>query len=169
MPKQSLKLRNSKKVLAAVAVTVAVASAPLVSSANEATTADVPATTVMPATTDMPQNGYDDGVLDLGNPDSGQPAEPGEEGPIVSTPSVDKHGNTVYQYNKIDPNEGQPAEPGEGPLGPVTPALDANIGNKKVKAKKVVKYANPKTGDTSVLGYAGVGLASVAGLLRKRK
>ena len=164
MPKQSLKLRNSKKILASTAA-VALALCATPSFANEAVTGDQPVTgEIIVESTEGSVHGptFDD-------PDAGQPAEPGEEGPIVSTPSVDKHGNTVYQYNKIDPNEGQPAEPGEGPLGAVTPKLDANIGNKKVKAQKTVKYTNPKTGDSSVLGYAGIGLASVAGLFRKRK
>ena len=168
MPKQSLKLRNSKKVLASTAA-VALALCATPSFANEAVTGDQPVTgEIIVESTEGSVHGptFDD-------PDVGQPAEPGEEGPeegpIVSTPSVDENGNTVYEYGYIDPNEGQPAEPGEGPLGAVTPKLDANIGNKKVKAQKTVKYTNPKTGDSSVLGYAGIGLASVAVLFRKRK
>ena len=181
MPKQSLKLRNSKKILAsAAALSLMVCATPAF--ANEASlneestgaavvesTEDVPVTpNIVPD--DYVYPGYPGNVAD---PDAGQPAEGGEdyaeEGPVLSMPTVDKHGNTAYEQGKVDPEAGKPAEEGFGPLGPVTPSLDANIGNKKVKAQKTVKYTNPKTGDSSVLGYAGIGLVSVAGLFRKRK
>ena len=130
------------------------------------------------------------------DPDAGQPAEPGE-GPIISTPSVtpsedpELDGSTVYEQGDLDTDAGQPAEPGEGPIVS-TPSVD-EFGNTvyeqgnlnpdagkpaaaiKIKAKNTVSKKvttenyNPKTGDSSMVGYVGLGLSSVLGLFRKRK
>ena len=69
-------------------------------------------------------------------------------------PTVDKFGNTVYeQGNKTSANK---------------------VSTNKVSTNKVSKVSinqnlNPKTGDSSMIGYVGLGLSSALGLFRKRK
>ena len=93
---------------------------------------------------------YSEENLDAG---IGQPAEP-DEGPVVSMPTVDEFGNTVYeQGNKTSANK---------------------VSTNKVSTNKVSKVStnqnlNPKTGDSSMIGYVGLGLSSALGLFRKRK
>ena len=120
---------------------------------------------------------YSEEDLDAG---IGQPAEEGE-GPVVSTPTVDEFGNTAYEQGDLNPDAGQPAEPGEGPIVSM-PTVDEK-GNtiygkyNKTSATKVSKVSkvstnqnlNPKTGDSSMIGYVGLGLSSALGLFRKRK
>ena len=94
---------------------------------------------------------YSEEDLDAG---IGQPAEEGE-GPVVSTPTVDEHGNTAYeQGNKTLANK-----------------VSTNKTNKTNKVSKVStnQNLNPKTGDSSMIGYVGLGLSSALGLFRKRK
>ena len=120
---------------------------------------------------------YSEEDLDAG---IGQPAAEGE-GPVVSTPTVDEFGNTAYEQGDLNPDAGQPAEPGEGPIVSM-PTVDEK-GNtiygkyNKTSATKVSKVSkvstnqnlNPKTGDSSMIGYVGLGLSSALGLFRKRK
>ena len=120
---------------------------------------------------------YSEEDLDAG---IGQPAEEGE-GPVVSTPTVDEFGNTAYEQGDLNPDAGQPAEKGEGPIVSM-PTVDEK-GNtiygkyNKTSATKVSKVSkvstnqnlNPKTGDSSMIGYVGLGLSSALGLFRKRK
>ena len=198
MPKQ---FRNNKKILAATVLTTALSIAPIVSNADTNQPAELgegPAgvvTPALPAESQLPadlakpevykdKHGnkvYDNSEenLDAG---IGQPAEPGE-GPVVSMPTVDEFGNTVYEQGDLNPDAGQPAEKGEGPIVSM-PMVDQK-GNtiygkynktsvNKVSTNKVSKVSttqnlNPKTGDSSMIGYVGLGLSSALGLFRKRK
>jgi len=115
------------------------------------------------------------------DPDAGQPAEKGE-GPIISMPTVDEFGNTVYEQGDLNPDAGQPAEKGEGPVVSM-PMVDEkgntiyakyNTNASKpatniVSKNSTTENLNPKTGDSSMIGYVGLGLSSVLGLFRKRK
>ena len=62
-------------------------------------------------------------------------------------PTVDEKGNTIYgKYNK-------------------TSATKVS----KVSKVSTNQNLNPKTGDSSMIGYVGLGLSSALGLFRKRK
>ena len=196
MPKQ---FRNNKKILAATVLTTALSIAPIVSNADQPAnpgqgplplpTPSVPAESQLPADLAEPKvyndkhgnivYDYSEENLDAG---IGQPAEP-DEGPVVSTPTVDKFGNTGNEQGHSNPDVGQPAEKGEGPIVSM-PMVDQK-GNtiygkynktsaNKVSTNKVSKVSttqnlNPKTGDSSMIGYVGLGLSSALGLFRKRK
>ena len=200
MPKQ---FKNSKKILAATVLTTALSVAPIVSNADTNQTAEPafgplgPVTPTLPAEPSLPaelpaepkeyKDEHGNKVYDYSEEDLdagiGQPAEEGE-GPVVSTPTVDKFGNTAYEQGDLNPDAGQPAEPGEGPVVSM-PTVDEK-GNtiyegqynkpsvNKVSTNKVSKVStnqnlNPKTGDSSMIGYVGLGLSSALGLFRKRK
>ena len=196
MPKQ---FKNSKKILAATVLTTALSIAPVVSNADTNQTAEpgegpspvvtpaLPAEPSLPADLAEPKEYKDEHgnkVYDYSEEDLdagiGQPAEEGE-GPVVSTPTVDEFGNTAYEQGDLNPDAGQPAEKGEGPIVSM-PTVDEK-GNtiygkyNKTSATKVSKVSkvstnqnlNPKTGDSSMIGYVGLGLSSALGLFRKRK
>ena len=133
MPKQ---FKNSKKILAATVLTTSLAVAPIVSNADTNQTAEPgfgplgPVTpTVEPAEPSLPaeppaqpkeyKDEHGNKVYDYSEEDLdagiGQPAEEGE-GPVVSTPTVDKFGNTAYEQGDLNPDAGQPEELGEGPI-----------------------------------------------------
>ena len=101
----------------------------------------------MPTVDEFGNTAYEQGDL---NPDAGQPAEPGE-GPVVSMPTVDEKGNTIYA--KYNSNSGKPSV------------------NKVSKVSKVStnQNLNPKTRDSSMIGYVGLVLSLALGLFRRRK
>lgn len=82
-------------------------------------------------------------------------------------PTVDENGNNTNKVPNITEQETNNKKPSN--KKPSTTTTTSKKTTSKKTSSSSTTISNPKTGDVSVLSYAGLGLASVAGLLRKRK